>query len=251
MKSRQAYVYSAVRRVRAFFAQHPDLCGDELAAARRTLDAVERELALLPRRQKSSSTQALGMTAKLESLDRSMRNDRIQPILDIAALSKVEALKSLRMPRPRCTPLQMQTAVTAMANTVRPHFEIFTDFALPADFLDSMIAAAAAMVQTIDTRTQHVSTRIGSTQGLHAAEARAVTILGVLNSLVRPRISSNAQLLSQWDSCRRIEKKPGPAATKTLPPKFPTIVEARPRPVASAAAPAAAPADASPPPPPA
>ena len=246
MKDRQARVYRAVCRARAFFAQHPDLFGEELAAARRTLDGVERELALLPRHQKSSSIQAKGMTAKIESLDRNLRSDRIQPILDIAALSTVEQLKALRMPRQRSTPREMQTAVTAIANTVRPHSAIFTDFALPADFLEGTIAAAAAIVQTIDTRTQHVSTRIGSTQGLRAAEARAATILGVLNSLVRPRISSNAQLLSQWDSCRRIEKKPGPAATKTLPPKFPTIVYTRPRSVG----PAAPPAEASPPPPP-
>ena len=244
MKGRQASVYRAVRRTRAFFAQHPNLFGDELAAARRTLDGVERELALLPRRQNSSSIQAKGMTAKIESLDRSLRADRIQPILDIAALSAVEQLRALRMPLQRCTPLAMQTAVTAIADTVRPHTAIFTDFALPADFLEGMLAAATAIVQTTDTRTQHVSARVGSTQGLRAAEVRAVTILGVLNSLVRPRISSNAQLLSQWDSCRRIEKKPGPAATKTLPPKFPTIVSTRPRSVG----PAVPPAEASPPP---
>jgi hypothetical protein len=247
MNGQQARVYRAVCRTRGFFAQHPNLFGDELTAARRTLDGVERELALLPRRQKSSTIQARGMTAKIESLDRKLRGDRIQPILDIAALSTVDTLKALRMPRPRCTPLAMQTAITAIADAVRPHSAIFTDFGLPADFLEGLTAAAAALVQTIDTRTQHVSTRVGSTQGLRAAELRAVTILGVLNSLVRPRISSNAQLVSQWDSCRRIEKKPGPAATKTLPPKFPTIVEVRPRPVA----PAAAPAEASPPPPPA
>jgi hypothetical protein len=247
MNDQQARVYRAVCRTRGFFAQHPTLFGDELTAARRTLDAVERELALLPRRQKSSAIQATGMTAKIESLDRRLRSDRIQPILDIAALSKVQALKALRMPRQRCTPLAMQTAVTAIADAVRPYADIFTEFGLPADFLEAMLAAATALVQTIDTRTQHVSTRIGSTEGLRAAEARAVTILGVLNSLVRPRISSNAQLLSQWDSCRRIERKLGPAATTTLPPKYPVIVEVRPRPVA----PAAAPATASPPPPPA
>ena len=100
-----------------------------------------------------------------------------------------------------------------MGGAAKPYEQVFVDGGLPADFLDRLSAATAAVEASLVTRATARGQQSQATGSLKQLEIRGRRVFRALNDLVVPVLSADVAhsgLLAEWKSVRRVALKPGP-----------------------------------------
>ena len=165
-----------------------------------------------------------GETEKQRSLRLALRFDHMRPIAVIAGekLREQPEFKLLRLPRWKVRGPALTAAARDMANAAEQYLDLFVDEGLPPEFVAELRRAVDRLDESIDLRGQSRGQRAGATAGLKAETKRARALIRVLDSLVRPKLGTNDELLREWQvAChiRRARKAQSTtSAVETGPP---------------------------------
>jgi hypothetical protein len=204
-----------LRQVQVFLTTHAAVIGPVIAALRHTLDDVVSQLASYATAQEGGKINSRGETAKQRVLRRALRKTHMRPVAEVAKqkLRDVPEFHAFVMPPSKATSTQLVAHALAMAEAATKHEQVFRAIGLPEDFIARLRAAADEVTRSIDDRKQHAGKRSGATAGLAAEESRGRSVLKLIDALVVPLLGSDDALVREWQSAKRVPKKPGPVAT--------------------------------------
>jgi hypothetical protein len=209
MRSAQIRKFDMLRRVQQFLDDSAaNLAAVKATAARKELDTIVQEIGVHENAQASSKLSAKSETATQTSLRRKLWHHHMQPVATIAAahLHDVPGFKALRMPPDGAKAAVIVQDATAMAEAARAYKEVFLANGRAETFADALVAAAAAVRASIDTRARSIAVKAGARDGLKATAARASLVVKLLDAQVKSALVDDPKSLAAWKSAKRIGK---------------------------------------------
>ncbi len=220
MKIEQGNVLESLRAVQNFLDAHADKLPTLVnSGARNRLDIRVAELGGHATVQSGSHLVSKGATQKHYAMRKALMHVHMAPIsrIALADLPRTPELAALKMPRGTPNTEVLYNAAIAMADAAEPFATVFTDAALPADFIAQLRTAAQAMLVPVDTRKTSRSVRSGATKGVNSAMLDARKSVRILDSIVRPLLVDDPALLASWESVKRVPRR----STRTTPAAVP------------------------------
>jgi hypothetical protein len=214
----QEAVLETLRGIQRFLDDNDATLGSvNQAAARQRLDEAVTQIASHAVAQVAGRRGAEGETAKQRALRLALRSDHMRPIALIAAqkLREQPEFRLLRMPPWSVRGAGLSAAAHDMANAAEKYTDLFVHEGVPTDFVAQLRTAADQLDQSVDVRGQSRSLRAGATEGLKAEAKRSRALIKVLDSLVRPKLGTNDELLRQWQVTSHVRRGRQAASTTT------------------------------------
>ncbi|HKW46295.1 MAG TPA: hypothetical protein VJN70_02585, partial [Gemmatimonadaceae bacterium] len=208
MIAQQIRIFTMLRRVQQFLDEFAvKLFAENAAAARKEFDEVVEEMGVNEAAQASSKLNARSQTAAQKALRRDLVNHHMRPIATIAAahLRDVPGFKALRLSPKVKVEVLVQDA-TAMAEAAKEHQTVFVGNGRPENFVDALLAAAAAVRASIDARGKSITTKAAAWGGLKATATRAHLVMRFVDAQVRSALADDPTTLAAWKSAKRIGK---------------------------------------------
>jgi hypothetical protein len=173
---------------------------------RQKLDAVTAELDTFAADQAGHVLVAKGTIQKQGALRRALLRDHMTPIAGVARaeLSHTPEIASLLMPKGNSSAGKLALHSTAMAHAATPFREVFTRAGLPKDFVEQLLAASDALVESFRQRSQARAMRAGATRGLGAKLSEGRKIVRAIDGFVTSALRDDPALLADWKSVQRV-----------------------------------------------
>lgn len=189
---------------RDFLAGH-DLESDfaQLDALRAELDAALGQLTENAAAQEALTKQSQVQTIEIRRLRSTLRNAQLKPIVLMSRTMNLEINGTgitFTLPNHTANGEVLAAASDAMVNALEvlgPHF-VARGFA--ANFVEQMRATTKAFRAAIDERSSQVARRVGITAALDRDAIHLTRLVRVIDTLIRPVIQSNAELLAAWEN---------------------------------------------------
>ena len=229
MKAQQIRKFDMLRRVQQFLDKFAEkLFAERAAAARKELDQLVEEMGVNETAQATSTLNAKGQTAALAVLRRDLVTHHMRPVATIAAahLRDVPGFKALQLPRKGLKVAVLIQDATAMAEAARAHQEVFVDNGRPENFVDALLAAAAAVRAAIDARGKSHQNSAGAQAGLKATATRTHLVMRFLDAQVKSALGDDPKTLAAWNSAKRIGRGKVVPIEATLPAQTTTEAKA-------------------------
>jgi hypothetical protein len=220
MQTDQGNTLQSLRAVHAFLDQNAaKLTGVVNTGARQSLDDTIAQLSIHVTDQTGNNLAAQGATQKKASLRAALLRDHMAPIARIAA-AKLPTSPAIELKMPRRGPATETLAALAygMAQAAAPFSAEFVAAGLPEDFIPQLNAAADAMLEAVNERTQNRGKRGGATTGLKEKLSKGRKIVHVLDAFVKSALQDDPPLLANWDMVKRVQRRTGRAASPSPSP---------------------------------
>ena len=233
MKSREEAVLETLQAMQRFLDDNTALLGAvNSSGARKTLDDIATQLATHAVDQVGGHRTSQAETAKQRQLRLALRSDQMRPIAEIARqkLREQPEFTKLSLPPIQFKGARLIVAARDMANAAEKYTDVFTQAGLATDFVAQFRAATDQLAQSLGERQASQGQRAGATTGLQAQTTQARKAIRVIDSLVRPKLGTNEQLLREWgvaSHIRRVRKpvsktSTGQTAAATTPTATPS-----------------------------
>jgi hypothetical protein len=244
MHVQQEAVLETLRRIQRFLDDNGATLGAVIqqSSVRTRLDETVAQIGSHAVLQVAGRRTAEGETAKQKILRVALRTDHMRPVALIAGqkLREQPEFKLLRMPPWNVRGPRLTAAARDMANAAEKYTDLFVQEGLPSDFVAELRTAADQLDQSIDVRGLSRGQRAGATTGLRAETSRARKLILVLDSLVRPKLGTNDELLRQWQVATHVQRS---RSSQNAAPAGGTLPAATPSSSPAAATPSAAPVE--------
>ena len=112
--------------------------------------------------------------------------------------------------------------VTALG-TFGPQF-VARGFA--SNFVEQLSNTAKALREAIDHRSAQVARRNGTTAAMERDGTRVIQLVRVIDTLIRPVIQSNPELLATWDTVAAFPRQPRPSDVVVAKPAASAVAAA-------------------------
>ena len=190
------------------------------APARATFDAILASLVDHVAVQHSAEANATSLTRQKDALREELRLQHMQPVAVIARaqLSGTTAIADLRIPDRRTKDGDLVAAGHGMVKAATPYKQLFLDAMLPADFIESLQAAADRFRDAITDRDGARVLLHQATDGVKRELTRARAVVRILNAFIVQDLKTEPSLLAGWVMAKRTTLKPGvPRGTVNTP----------------------------------
>ena len=250
MKVQQGRALQAFRRVQAWFAEHPEVLansGSSKDALAKQLDALKQVVDSMTAGATEQTTQKAQATlaAKDEkSLRADVRSLHLKSIVTVAEAlrGKVPGVGVFKLPSPGLRSENLVHAAQALRTTAGVYKDVFVEHGLPADFLDQLDAATAALKDSVDARGLARSRIAGASTTLASERSLGRQIVAMIDASLAHVLKSDSATLASWRQVKRVTLK-GATSRGLLPviPLAPTGASVAPSaaPIASDGVPAA------------
>ena len=222
MLRRQEVVLETLRQMQCFLDENgTTLEAVNESGARKQLDETVAQMTAHAVAQIGGRRASVGETAKQCQLRTELRFDHMRPIALIAnqKLREQQEFTLLRLPSRKLRGARLTAAARDMANAAEKHTDLFVEEGLAPDFVAELRAAADRCDQSIDARGQSRGARAGATEGLKVATTRARVLIRLFDSLLRPKLGTNDELLREWQVAKHIQRvRTTPSATSVAGP---------------------------------
>jgi hypothetical protein len=217
-------VLAALRQAQNFLdANQASLGGINATGARKTLDETIDKIAGLAETQDSHRILVTGQRASEIRLSAELRRRFLRPIVEIARAKLPEQAELTNVTLPNAgNSTKMVSRARGLGDAVEPFKQTFIDAGLPADFVEQLRTASAAVVAAILAKGEHRSNRMGATDGLGKEVAAARKAVRMLDSLVKAQLATKEPLLTTWRGAITVIKGGPPSASKLTAPTTPT-----------------------------
>ena len=216
MQGRQEVVLETLRQVQRFLDDNgATLDVVNQSGARKRLDEIVAQIGSHAVAQVGGRRTSQGETARQRQLRLALRSDHMRPIAVIAGqkLREKPQFEKLQLPPWEVRGPSLTAAARDMANAAEEYKDLFVQEGLAPEFAGQLRAAADLLDQSITARGQGKGQRAGATEGLAAETKRARAIIRLLDSLVRPKLGINDQLLREWEVASHIQRPRTPQST--------------------------------------
>lgn len=209
MQRSQFHVGQSLRQVQQFLTVHANAVPAAVAsAARRTLDAAVAELDRAATEQGSLARAVRGEVQRRLELERTLLRKYVTPLLKFARAS-LRGTPEFASITPSTRALErerlVQTAL-AMAVAAERHVEALRAAEFPADYLEQLRSAAAAVQRSFDAGTSGRVRKTGVTKEIRGALVKGRQAVATLDALVVHTIVGNEALEAEWRSAKRVRR---------------------------------------------
>ena len=226
MNKSQTQVLQWARRVRDFLVEHePKSEVAELAALQKELDDAIAQLTVGAAAQEAITKQSRVQTTEIKRLRTRLRDGQIKPIVRMSRTMKLQingADITFVLPRPTVDSERLAAAGDAMVTALNVLGPQFVARGFASNFVEQLGNATKALRDAIDQRASQVSRRTGTTAALEEDEGRANRLVRVIDTLVRPVIQTDPELLAAWDNVVALPKPPKPSSAVVAKPTAPS-----------------------------
>jgi hypothetical protein len=155
-------------------------------------------------------------TKRRHGLMRELRLWHMRPIAEVARATLDETMSTretaLRMPRRRMDAMGLVAAAGAMAQAAAPHRALLVRQGLPADFIERLERAAAAVQRTLVARSEQVARRAGATAGVAADLRQGRRLVRLVDAFMARRLDADPVRLAEWKNVKRLAQGRGARA---------------------------------------
>jgi hypothetical protein len=214
MQLKYAQVLAGIQAAQGFLDSNRDALGEITSGlARKAFDDVANTLSSLADKQGEHNTRSAGELKEERRLAQALRLGQMHLVVRVARLRVPAAaqLDAVRLPRSRSNSTLLVSAARSMANAVEPFKQLLVEGGLPVDFMEQLRGAANALAASVGTKADHLSKRVGATDGIESEVREARGQLNLMDALVRGRLPETSSLLTEW---RRLAKRIRSAATR-------------------------------------
>ncbi|MBK7905425.1 MAG: hypothetical protein IPJ78_02585 [Gemmatimonadetes bacterium] len=209
MQRSQFHVGQSLRQVQQFLTVHANAVPAAVAsAAKRTLDAAVAELDRAATEQGSLARAVRGEVQRRIELERTLLRKYVTPLLKFARAS-LRGTPEFASITPSTRALErerlVQTAL-AMAVAAEKHVEALSAAEFPADYLEQLRSAAAAVQRSFDAGTSGRVRKTGVTSEIRGALTKGRQAVATLDALVMHTIVGNEALEAEWRSAKRVRR---------------------------------------------
>lgn len=224
MKVQQSRALQAFRRVQAWFAEHPQViadAGSSKDALAKQLDALTQVVTTMTAGATEQTTQKAQATlaAKDEpSLRADLRSLHLKSIVRLAEglRGKVPGTGVFKMPSPGIKSENLVLAAQALRTTAGVYQEVFVEHGLPADFLDQLDTATAALKESIDARGVAKGSIAAASKTLAKELSLGRQIVTMIDASLAHTLKSDPAMLASWRQVKRVTLK-GATSRAVLP----------------------------------
>jgi hypothetical protein len=210
MQRTQFYVGQSLRQVQQFLSVHEGAVPSASAsAAKRALDAAVAELDRAATGQGALARTVRGEVQRRAGLERTLLRKYVIPLVKFAraSLRGAPEFASLTPPTKALRRERLVQTAQAMAVAAEPHVEALRAGQFPADFIDQLRAAAAAVQQSFDAGRSGRVRRTGVTKEIRAVLANGRRAVAALDALVAHTIVGDEALEREWRSAKRVQRR--------------------------------------------
>jgi len=222
MKKSQTQVLQWARRVRDFIVGYPiksDVA--ELTTLRQELDDTIGQLTADAAAQEAITNQSRVQTTEINRLRKTLRDTHLKPIVRMSRTMQLQINGTditFTVPNEKVNSERLAAHSDAMATALNVVGPQFTARGFASNFVDQLNTTTKALRDAIDQRAVQLSRRTGTTAAMLAHEIRLVRIVRVIDTIVRPAIATNPELLASWENVVAVPRLPKPAAAAITPP---------------------------------
>jgi hypothetical protein len=220
MQYRLTQLGQAVEGARGYIRKYADtLPRTSGSGARTRLDALGNRLRAEAAVQNAKGKDLSGQVERKDSLRRGLYREHLAPIVAAARAleSEVPDLASIRLPKVGIGIPRLAAEARGMADALAPFADQFIGIGLEPDFLVQLRAAIDCLEASMHTVRGHRGARVNATTSLKAAGQSAVTVLRLLDRMIRAELGENEPALAEWVSLRRTFTARTPAPVKVAP----------------------------------
>jgi len=191
-----------LRQAHEFLArENPEAAYGPITELTRLLGEHVERLEAFTIERDARGREALGATAELRQRTRRLKFEFLLPTSIAARIffrGAGEMATLLRYPGPTRNPMALVVAARAMANHVAQHRASFEAHGFAPDAAERIEAAAIEVVEMIDHRAMVVGRRAAAVAGMLEEVESGRAVLGVIDSMVRPRFARDPALIAEW-----------------------------------------------------
>jgi len=211
----QTQVLQWARRVRDFLIGH-DIKSEvaELTPLRQELDDTLGQLTADAAAQEAVTKQSRVQTTEIRQLRKTLRDTHLKPIVRMSRTMELEINGSkitFVLPNPVVNSERLAAAGDAMVTALNVLGPQFTARGFASNFVEQLSTATKALRTAVDQRAAQVSRRTGTTAAMVAHETRLTQLVRVIDTLVRPVIETDPELLATWENVVALPRSSKPA----------------------------------------
>lgn len=218
MQRGQYHVGQSLRQVQQFLAEHATTVPSAVAsAAKQELDTAVAALDQAATEQGRLTRAVRGEVERREWLERTLLRKYVTPLAKFARAS-LRGVPEFAALTPAASAFERERLVRtaqAMAVAADPHVDRLRAAAFPADFLDQLRAAAAAVQRSFDAGLAGRVRRTGVTKEIREVLASGRRAVATLDALVGHTILGNEALEREWRSAKRVRRNGTAGAEST------------------------------------
>lgn len=207
----------ALQRVQVFLGARPVAAPASYAEPKEILDDVIAKLRDYATSQVSGQRLSQAEKEKQEELVRRLRERHLRPIAAIAkaTLSQSPGIgRALRMPAGNLGVFGLLSAARSIRTSIALYEPVFVRNGRPADFLEQLDAAIAALGESVDGRGGYVRRHVGAKAGIQKELKRGRRAVEMLDSIVRVAFEGNDVVLAEWEIAKRVQSLPVSSASQ-------------------------------------
>ena len=241
MKKSQTQVLQWARRVRDFLVTS-EIKSDvaELTGLRQELDDTLAQLTTDAAAQEAITKQSRVQTTEINKLRQTLRDTHLKPIVRMSRTMPLQINGTditFVVPSQKVNSERLAAHSDAMATALNVVGPQFTARGFASNFVEQLSTTTKALRDAIDQRAAKVSRRTGITAAMLAHETHVVQVVRVVDSIVRPAIESNPELLASWENVVALPRLPKSAAAVVAAPAASTTASGATTPAATATSP--------------
>lgn len=214
MEQTQFHAGQSLRQVQQFLTVHAGAVPSAAAStARRQLDTAVADLDQAAIAQGAITREWRGEVQRRATLERTLVRKYLTPLAKFARAS-LKGAPDYAALTPSSTDLERERLVKtaqAMAAAADAHVADLRQAHFPADFLDQLRSAAAAVQASLDAGAAGRVRRTGVTKQIRVTIASGRRAVATLDALVTHTIVGNAALEREWRSAKRVRRRNAPA----------------------------------------
>jgi len=219
MNGQQRNTYRCFRRVQEFLANQqitdsPAAYGKQLTE----LDSVVGQLSKETLDQEAGYRLTTAESARQRGLRDALWNRHMLPVSRVAreVFGVTGMDKALRMPKRTAASESLVVAATAMAEAAESRSPVFVEHGLSQDFASQLRDAAAALDESLGARDGTRRRRVTATAAVKDQLRRGQRAVRLLDAILKPKLSSNPDLLAAWNNARKRKPVSSPAAPSSI-----------------------------------
>jgi hypothetical protein len=218
MNAYQEQVNLSFRRVQGWFAANPQYAAGNptLAKQLEAFDGIVSRLSDHATAQETQLAQTLLISKDEIGKRREVLSHQMVPIAKVARALRgtVPGIAVLTLPKGNVSTPELIAAATTMAQQAEVYKDVLVESGLPADVIEQLQAAAAALKASVDGRGLARASRVAATQGVGSEVVLGLRMVMILDAVITRVIHSDPVKLAEWEQLKRVTVKGGVARSR-------------------------------------
>jgi hypothetical protein len=211
MTGKEERFFQALRRETGWFVINPQYVADNPSLGKQVdaLNGIVQRVSDHATAQQVQHAQTLLISQDEIGKRQEVLSHQMAPIAQVAhALAgTVPGIGVLSMPKANIPTSQLITAATAMGEKAVIYKDVLVENGLPADFIQQLQQAAAALKASFDGRGLARASKAAATRGIGSELALARRVVSIIDAIVTRLLRSEPAKLAEWKQLKRVTVK--------------------------------------------